>query len=303
MSFAKEIKDEVSKIKSDNCCVEKEFEAMLHMSSGIGFGPGGNTVELSTTNPTIAKRFVELLKKLYTFPIELIAVQNQVLKKNTTYVVKISKADELIKRYNLLSFEGYDEISNECCKNAYLRGAFLVMGSINDPTNSYHLEIKCRQNRDAIFIQKLMNERDLNSKIGRRRNELIVYVKEAQKICDFINIIGATRSYFKYEDLRMKRQFNNNINRVMNCELANSDRSIQSAISQLNEINYLISKEIKIDDKTKEAMDLRIKYQDASLNELVTYFENEYGYKITKSGLNHRIRKIHEIYVKLTSNN
>lgn len=301
MSFAKEVKEEVSKIKGNSCCNNYEFMAMLYMNAGIGFSSKGNIIEYSTTNPTIAKRFVELLKSMYNEEIELIAMQNQNLKKNNTYMVKINKADNLIEKYHLLSLDDYDDINDDCCKKAYLRGSFLSSGSINDPTNSYHLEIKCKQNKDAIFIQKLMNEKDLNAKIGKRRNELIVYIKEAQKIADFLNVIGATRSYFKYEDIRLKRQFTNNINRVMNCELANSDKSIQSAMSQLKEIDVINTRKLKIDQKVQEVIDLRFKYQDSSLNELVIHFEEEYGYKITKSGLNHRFRKMHEIYEMIIS--
>lgn len=306
MSYAKEVKDELTKIQSEHCCQMAELSALLWINSEISLSSDGLRLDFQTTNPTISKRLVVLLKSLYDVELELLSKKRERLNRVSLYIVRVVKgAERIIIEHNLLAYDSkrHNHITNDCCKAAFMRGAFLSSGSLNDPNHSYHLEISCNDEHEIVFLQHLMNEHDLNAKIAKRRNTLIVYIKEAARIADFLNIIGAVRMYFQYEDVIIKRDISNSINRVINCEVANEQKTVQSATNQINEITYIkkIISEDKLDNKMAETMDLRIENPTSSLNELVE-IAKEKGINLTKSGLNHRFRKIHELYEILMEN-
>ena len=185
---------------------------------------------------------------------------------------------------------------------AYLRGSFLTKGSINDPkTSRYHLEFLIDEREEAEFIQKLLNNFSLNSKILSREKGYMVYIKEAEKIGDFLRIISAFNAVLYYEDIRIYRDHKNMTNRLNNCEQANIDKIVETATKQLEDIRYLkenLGIEL-LDDKTKEIIEYREKYPEASLLELSEIISYETGKPITKSGLNHRFRKIRELAEKI----
>lgn len=187
----------------------------------------------------------------------------------------------------------------------YLRGVFLSSGSINDPkTSRYHLEFLIEKGEEAVFVQKLLNSYSLNAKLLSRDKGYMLYIKEADKISDFLKIIGCSKAVLYYEEIRVYRDAKNKTNRLNNCEQANMDRVIDSAMEQLNYIKILednMAIEL-LDDKTKEALEYRKKYQEASLKELSEIISLETGKKITKSGLNHRFRKIKELALKFFNN-
>lgn len=187
----------------------------------------------------------------------------------------------------------------------YLRGVFLSSGSINDPkTSRYHLEFLIEKGEEAVFVQKLLNSYSLNVKLLSRDKGYMLYIKEADKISDFLKIIGCSKAVLYYEEIRVYRDAKNKTNRLNNCEQANMDRVIDSAMEQLNYIKILednMAIEL-LDDKTKEALEYRKKYQEASLKELSEIISLETGKKITKSGLNHRFRKIKELALKFFNN-
>lgn len=187
----------------------------------------------------------------------------------------------------------------------YLRGVFLSSGSINDPkTSRYHLEFLISEGDEAVFVQKLLNTYSLNVKLLSRDKGFMLYIKEADKISDFLKIIGCSKAVLYYEEIRVYRDAKNKTNRLNNCEQANMDRVLETAMEQLNYIKVLednMGVEL-LDDKTKEALEYRKKYQEASLKELSEIISLETGKKITKSGLNHRFRKIKELALKFSDN-
>ncbi|MEG0995055.1 MAG: DNA-binding protein WhiA [Bacilli bacterium] len=185
---------------------------------------------------------------------------------------------------------------------SYLRGVFLAKGSINDPkTSRYHLEILVDWENEANNIADLLNSFSLNSKIINREKGYMVYIKEAEKISDFLRIISASIAVMYFEDIRIYRDHKNMTNRLNNCEQANIDKIIETANNQINYINKI--KDIMgldiLDDKLKEASLYRLKYPDASLFELSNIITIETGNKITKPGLSHRFKKIEEFSNKL----
>ena len=220
------------------------------------------------------------------------------------YIVRVVEgANMVIYENNLLDYSSSDHdeiIQKECCKKAYLRGAFLVSGSVNDPSGSYHLELSCQASDEILYIQRLMNEFNLNAKITKRRNNLICYIKEVERITDFLCLIGAQDSFFKFQEIRIKRDLNSNINRVINCEVANLAKTMIFVKEQMNDISLIesIIPSDKIDEKLKEIIDLRKENPESSMNDLVQIMASR-GKKITKSGINHRFRKIHELACSL----
>lgn len=185
---------------------------------------------------------------------------------------------------------------------AYLRGVFLCQGSINDPkTSRYHLELLINDPSEAVFVQKLLNLFDLNAKLLNRDKGYMIYIKEAEKISDFLKLIKAYKAVMYFEDVRIYREHRNQTNRLNNCEQANMDKVIQTANDQIKYIQILkdhLGIEL-LDDKTREALEYRLKYPDTSLQELSEIISVETGNKITKSGLNHRFRKIKDLAMKI----
>lgn len=193
----------------------------------------------------------------------------------------------------------------ECCQRAYLRGAFLASGSINSPqSSSYHLEIATTDENSAVAIADLLNRFHLNAKAIRRKKGFIAYIKESEKIADFLRVVGAISALFVYEDERIKRDFVNSITRVMNMDIANQNKTLEAANKQLRSISVLenmidIS---KIPKSMKEAIELRKQYPESSLKELSEFSYDLFNKNISKSALNHRFRNMQELADSILEN-
>ena len=186
-------------------------------------------------------------------------------------------------------------------KQAYLRGIFEICGSINDPkTSRYHAEFVISNYDTAVFVNDLLNELSFNSKVIKRDKNYMVYIKESEKISDFIKMLNATTSLFYYEDIRIYRDHKNMTNRLNNCEQANVDKSINASREQLELISKL--REIKdfdlLDEKIKNICIYKEKYPESSMQELAEIISSETEIPITKSCINHRFRKIKEIIME-----
>ena len=181
---------------------------------------------------------------------------------------------------------------------AYLRGLFLSVGSVNDPKKSrYHLEFMVGNREYANFVSKLLNEFNLNSKVLKRENRYMVYVKEAEKIGDFLRILDATNALFYFEDIRIYRDHKNMTNRLNNCEQANVDKSLNASSEQLELIKKLREKLDfdLLDPRIQDICIYKEKYPESSMSELASIISSETERPITKSGINHRFRKIKEM--------
>ena len=289
------------------CCEKAELSALLRMNGSLSFSNRRVIIDIQTENAAIARRIYTLLKKGYNVTVELLVRKKMRLKKNNVYIVRlVEKAREILLDLHIVreDFSFIRDISKEliekkCCKRSYLRGAFLAGGSVNNPeTSSYHLEVFSlyKEHNDAIC--ELMNEFALNSKTLERRKGYITYLKEAEKITEFLNIIGAHSALLRFEDIRIVRDMRNSVNRLVNCETANLNKTIGAALRQIENIRY-IEKTVGLDflpDKLREIAELRINYQDVTLKELG---EMVSGGNISKSGINHRLRKIDDIAEKL----
>lgn len=302
MSFAKTVKKELSTLPANTEEMLAEFAGFLNLAVEFHIIDKQQTLDFSTNNPVIAKRFLQLAKALYPVEAMILTKENAKLNKKQLIIVRlISSVQEIINEHSF--FES--PISNQKlltqtpeCKKAFLRAAFLVSGSVNHPRKSeYHLEIYSTDAQQVVFIQQLMNFFDLNAKIIKRRNGYIAYLKEAQAISDMLQIIGATNAVFEFEDLRIKRDFNNSINRIINIEIANEKKIIEAANSHLDDIQiiekYML--EHNVDDKLKRVIDLRKDYPQESLSALAELYEEKYDEKISKSGIHHRLDRINKM--------
>lgn len=306
MSFSTEIKNEISLLQTSRSEAIAELSGYVRNNALLE----EKHIILNTENVNVAKRIIKLFKEIYDIKVEVQVTKNIKFNRNTLYLLKITKKlDVVLRDLNVINKEnkrmlkpnGYliDEIDD---KKAYIRGVFLSQGSINDPkTSRYHMELLLDYPDEAVFVQRLINDFDLNAKILTRDKGYMVYLKEAEKISDFIKLLQAHKAVMYYEDIRILRDQKNKTNRLNNCEQANTDKIIESASKQIQEIEIIKEKmglEL-LDEKLQEVIEFRIKYPEASLQELSEIISLETNKKITKSGLNHRFRKLKEIAIKL----
>ncbi|WP_243290345.1 DNA-binding protein WhiA [Bacillus sp. FJAT-47783] len=309
MSFASETKKELTNIEVKPCCLKAELSALIRMNGSISFSNRKFIVDVQTENAAIARRIYTLTKKQYEIPVELLVRKKMRLKKNNVYIVRlIEQGKKILEDLKILG-EGFTfnhEISPElvakkCCKRSYIRGAFLAGGSVNNPeTSSYHLEIFSLYKEHNDSLSALMNTFDLNSKTLERKKGYITYLKEAEKIGEFLTLIGAHKALLRFEDVRIVRDMRNSVNRLVNCETANLNKTIGAALRQVENIKY-IDERIGLEalpDKLREIAELRVTYQDVTLKELGEMVSSG---KISKSGINHRLRKLDQIAEQLRS--
>ncbi|MFK2825447.1 DNA-binding protein WhiA [Bacillus sp. B190/17] len=310
MSFASETKKELTTLEVKDCCARAELSALIRMNGSLSFSNRLLVVNIQTENAAIARRIYVLLKKNYEVEVELLVRKKMRLKKNNVYIVRLKeKARDILEDLAIIegSFSFVHNISpvlieKKCCRRSYLRGAFLAGGSVNNPeTSSYHLEIFSlyKEHNDALC--ELMNLFDLNSKTLERKKGFITYLKEAEKITEFLNIIGAHNALLRFEDVRIVRDMRNSVNRLVNCETANLNKTIGAAVRQVENIR-LIESSVGLEvlpAKLREIAELRVAHQDVTLKELG---EMVSGSAISKSGINHRLRKIDEIAEKIRAN-
>ncbi len=302
MSYARKVKEELCKIKiEDRCCLCAELEAMLKLSSEILLNKDHKSIYFISANASVSRRFLSLVRMYEKCEVRL--VQKKVNKLNQQHIYEVhieSLMNKFITDFNLLSNANSKDhiINKKCCVKAYLRGAFLARGSVNDPQkNNYHLEIYTYNEHEAVFIQKLMNMYDLNAKITKRRKDLVIYLKDISSIKDFLRVIGVSKEVFNLEGILITKSVTSNVNRMMNIELANEQKTMDAAKEQLKSIIYLEYNYPleKLDPKLLLIMKVRKLNKEASMNELIEILHNKYQENITKSGLNHRFRKIKQI--------
>ena len=309
MSFTTEIKNEVSLL--DFSLLENTVEL-----SGFVRNNGIKTkseILLQLENPKVARRIISLFKELFDVNVEVIQVNKVNFSKKVILNLKIvEKVETILKTLMVIDDDGsYLErpkdyfMDGEDSARSYLRGAFLASGSINDPKKSrYHLEFLVDYKEESMFLVKVLALFNINAKMITRDKGYMTYVKEAEKIGDFLRIISANRAVMYYEDIRIYRDHKNMTNRLNNCEQANVDKMIDAASRQMDDINVIIEKLglDLVDEKLKEVIIYRKKYPDVSLAELSEIISVETEKDITKSGLNHRMRKIRELADKLREN-
>lgn len=297
MSFNAEIKKELSGASLHKPCCEKAFLCTLYALLAEESKSG---LSLKTENVTIGRSIILLSKKLTGVELSFELKQNKKRAKPIIYIKTEKKEDsEKIKEKLLLKSSKaeifYSNIAptftiNECCKKSALLAAFISSGFISNPKKSYHLELVTHKKRVAEDLFSVMLELSLEPKMTTRKNKYVVYIKNNEEICDFLGIIGAKRSLFAFHETKVEKEIKNRINRNMNCESANQDKVISTSLLQIRAIKKLIKsgKMESLTEDMKKTAYLRLDNPDMSLSELVSAAD----FKITKSGLNHRLQKI-----------
>ena len=300
MSFTTEVKNEICSFSFDN--LDKMTELCGFVRNN--YSKNDDKIILMTENPKVARRVFTLFKDIYDINLKVEQRKGVNFSNKKFYFIEVSsKVDVIFDDLCLNSDSVKDYLIGEReLKVAYLRGSFLACGSINDPkTARYHLEYLTEKYKEALIISNLLTFFDINNKIINRDYGYMIYVREAEKIADFLRLINASRAVLYYEDIRIYRDHKNMTNRLNNCEQANVEKVIKSSNSQIDDIKKIIDI-IGLDAvplKLKEVMEYRLKYPDTSLSELSLIMSKETTNNITKSGLNHRLRKIKELREKL----
>ena len=295
MSFTATVKDEVSKINTSETENITELSAIICNSIINSDG-----IKITSENASVSRRIFSLIKDIYNITPKITIRRGYNYNKNMLYILEIkNNINMLIEDLGLKnSIPSEFIVGDNDLERAYLRGLFLLNGSINDPkTSMYHLEVIVDDYEYANFISEMMNHNLLKSKVLKRKNKYMVYIKEAEKIGDFLRIIKANNAVLYFEDMRIYRDHKNMINRLNNMEQANVDKMIMAANEQIKNIE-LIMKHGGLDllnDNEREVATYRMKYKEASLLELSEIITYETGKRITKSGINHRIKKIKDL--------
>jgi DNA-binding protein WhiA len=301
VSFAAQTKKELTMVEAEPCCERAELSALIRMNGSVQLTNKRIVLDISTENAAIARRMYTLLKRHYAVPTELLVRKKMRLKKNNVYMVRVPVGvEQLLSELKIAGagFQFHPSIDKElirkpCCKRAYLRGAFLAGGSVNNPEgSSYHLEIASMYEEHCRALVELANKFHLNARFIERKKGFILYIKEGEKIIEFLSIIGAHQALFKFEDVRIMRDMRNSVNRIVNCETANLNKTIGAAVRQIDNIK-LLEKEVGLEnlpEKLREVAEIRLKHPDLNLKEVGDLLKGQ----VSKSGVNHRLRKIDE---------
>ena len=306
MTFSSKIKQEISIIECSRAEYISELSGIIRTSAEIKI----YNIKIQTENKFVANRIFGLFKILYDINLNISLRKNYNFKKNEIYVLELKRDTLKVLRdlgiindkNEFLMIPSESLLSDEELKRAYLRGVFLVSGSLNDPkTSRYHLEFLIYNTKYANFLNNLLNDNNLNSKILHRKKGYMIYIKESEKISDFLRLIRAYNGVMYYEEIKVYREKVNMTNRLNNCEQANVERTIATANKLVKEINYIKEKNMfdLMDEKLKESAEYRLRFPELSLLELSDVISKETGAKISKSCLNHRFRKIKEYASKL----
>ena len=308
MSFASEVKEEVTRLELDDRTKKGELSALIKMLSTLSFSGGQIHAKISSKNATVIKLVSQHLQSLYDNHPDLAFVKEERLYRSNIYVLRITDSvREIMNDLDLWSEAGLMThprmkfLKNDNMVRGYLMGCFLANGSVNDPVKTnYHLEIKVDDEDHGEFIIKLLQKFYLNARLAPRRNHFIVYIKASEQISDFLRLIGASDAVFEYEDIRIQRDFMNSFSRLNNCEIANDAKSMKVAQEQYEAVGFLIDSGhiAKLSDKDQEMAMLRYKNPEATLMELSRIYSEATGTVLSKSGIRHRFAKIMEMAEK-----
>lgn len=300
MSFSGTVKEELAThISPARHCQLAELAALLLYNGGVC--DGGRHLCLDTENEAVARKCFTLLKK--TFNIETVMRGRQRLvpddEMERRVIEALYLAEEKDGKIVLTRTVNTLLIKNSCCARAWLRGAFLSVGSMSDPRKSYHLEFVCDEKAQAVQLQAVLLEFQIEARIIGRKKYQVVYLKEGAGIVDLLNVMGAHVSLMELENMRILKEMRNSINRRVNCETANISKTVTAAGRQIEDI-LLIRDRYRFEnlpDNLRQMAEVRLEYPDAALKELGGYLEPVVG----KSGVNHRLRRLSEIADKIRS--
>ena len=305
MSFSSKVKEELSKDCNNprHCCIA-ETAAIISMCGKVIFDEKDRVrIEIHTENVTVARKYFTLLKKTYNINTDISIRHSSSLNKNRSYILSVNDDEtarkilmtcRLMKPFGVIEedFSISDSliIQRECCKRAFIRGAFLASGSVSDPVKTYHFEIVCLSEAKAKQLQMIMETFNINARVIKRRKYFVVYVKDSSQVVDLLNIMGAYNALMDMENVRIVKDMRNNVNRKVNCETANINKTVSAAVKQIEDIRFIQMSSAfdELPESLQEMAELRARYPEATLAELGQLLDTPVG----KSGVNHRLKKI-----------
>ena len=305
MSFSSKVKEELSKDCNNprHCCIA-ETAAIISMCGKVIFDEKDRVrIEIHTENVTVARKYFTLLKKTYNINTDISIRHSSSLNKSRSYILSVNDDEtarkilmtcRLMKPFGVIEedFSISDSliIQRECCKRAFIRGAFLASGSVSDPVKNYHFEIVCLSEAKAKQLQMIMETFNINARVIKRRKYFVVYVKDSSQVVDLLNIMGAYNALMDMENVRIVKDMRNNVNRKVNCETANINKTVSAAVKQIEDIRFIQMSSAfdELPESLQEMAELRVRYPEATLAELGQLLDTPVG----KSGVNHRLKKI-----------
>ena len=305
MSFSSEVKEELSEqIASGRHCRLAETAAILSLCGKIVITENDRyCVKIQTENLAVARKYFTLLRKTFNIRAEVSVRKSREVRFCSVIVSKDPEARRLLGETCLLDEDGnvsecmspmhHRLLRQNCCRRAFIRGAFLAVGSVSDPEKSYHFEIVCTVPEKARQLQELLASYDVDAKVVLRKRHYVVYIKEGSQIVELLGLMGAHISLMQLENVRIVKEMRNSVNRKVNCETANLNKTVSAAVRQAEDIRY-IQEKIGLDKlpmDLEETARLRLEHTEASLKELGDMLSPKVG----KSGVNHRLRKLSQI--------
>lgn len=304
MTFSSSVREELAHLNIEKaCCALSELSALIRTCATVKVGQKYKLgIRFETENPATARRIFNIIKFLYDFHSEVSAKKIDKLRNGHYYMVSLNDDTTvriILKETGMMSAEETvfsmskkipkGLLTTSCCVKSFLRGCFLGCGSMSDPNKSYHLEFDVHDEDLANTIHSLLHGFELNAKITIRKTTYVIYIKEAENIISLFSLIGSHSSLLKMENILILKDVRNNVNRAMNFENANSNKTVDAAQRQIQSIKALEStgKYKTLPRSLKEAAELRLEYPGSTLSEL-----SELSGSITKSGMNHRMRRI-----------
>ena len=303
MTFTTRLKEEITSNNIDKISSLVELAAFIRYTGQIK----KNKITLTMENAGVARRIYRDIKNNFAVNINITIRNQKRFRVKQIYILEIAeKVESILESLNIykngrktLPDEYFLESEED--KIAFLKGAFMACGSINDPSSAgYHLEFTSSLKKEGLFISSVLKEFNIVSKVIKRANHYMVYVKSAEMISDIIKILGATNSFFYFEDIRIYRDHKNMVNRLNNCEIANQEKVLKTGLKQLEDIKYLRDYDLVglLDENVQEAIKYRESYPETSLSELADIISQETGRQIGKSGINHYFIKVKKLVEK-----
>lgn len=301
--FSKRTKDELARVMPKNrCCCRAELAALLHSAGSLHLTRGGFSVTATFENAAVVRKALRLLKKEFQYTPQIIAEQTERLGRRRRYSLILDNqgnAERILMELELMT-RGYileggissNLVKAECCRAAYLRGAFLARGSITDPRKkNYHLEFVTENEDFALGLCYLMNLCKFNAKVGRRKN-FLVYLKDVDVIARFLTFVSAHSALLQLEEVRVVKGMREEINRLVNCDTANLEKTVSAAMSQIDLISEVMARGDlqRLPESLREVAMLRLDHPEASLKELGELAVP----RMSKSAINHRMRRLKE---------
>jgi len=308
MSFATDVRSELARVLPERqCCQKAELAALLSLRTKLESGAGGSrTLRTTAESAATARKIYSLLKETYGLSSTVSVLEKKRFKKSRHYGVEVvlqpGEGQELLDDLGLTDAAPRKAIrpalvNKNCCKRAYLRGIFINRGFINRPEGAYHLELVFSDARLPVEVQKLMHRLGLDAKISERKNSLLIYLKESEKIVDFLRLVEASHALLAFENVRIVKSMRNQVNRQVNCETANLAKTVDASVRQVEMIERLLAKVgLKgLPPSLRELALLRIEYPDSTFKEMGMLLDPP----LTKSGVAYRMKKLENLAADL----